>query len=101
MRQQDKVIVWPVYFDSTKTRKSGRRIPKNLAVPSPNILEIKEAAKKLGIDCDFVADLAHSKTPWLKTGMLLMKKSKSKEETLRNIARQICRSRSSEATVMK
>ena len=47
MRKQDKMIIWPAYFDSTKTRRDGRRIPKSLAVPSPKILEIKDAAVEI------------------------------------------------------
>jgi len=38
MQKQEKIIIWPAYFDSTKTRKDGRRIPKSLALPSPKIL---------------------------------------------------------------
>lgn len=47
MRQQDRIIVWPVYFDSVKTRSEGRRVSKNLGVPSPKALEVKEASEKL------------------------------------------------------
>ena len=45
MRKQDKAIIWPAYFDQAKTRKKGRRVPKNMAVQSPKILEIQEAAQ--------------------------------------------------------
>jgi signal recognition particle subunit SRP19 len=45
MRQQDKAIIWPAYFDAAKTRKDGRRVAKNLAVLSPKASEIKEAAE--------------------------------------------------------
>ena len=50
MRKQDKAIIWPAYFDQTKTRKNGRRVSKNLAVPNPKIEELQEAAKKLGCE---------------------------------------------------
>lgn len=93
MRQQDKVIIWPAYFDSTKTRKNGRRIPKNLAIPSPKTPEIKEAAEKLHLNCEIVADATYSKTPWLKTGMLLIKKNDSKEEMIKDIAKQLLKLR--------
>ncbi len=90
MRQQDKVIVWPAYFDSTKTRKNGRRIPKNLALPTPRALEIKEAADRLHLVCELVPDTGYAKTPWLKPGMVLVKKGKeSKELVIQRIARQL------------
>jgi len=94
MRKQDKIIIWAAYFDSTKTRKDGRRIPKNLAVPSPRTSEIKEATDKIQLDCELVSDVAYPKTPWLKTGMLLVKKKESKDKTIKEIAKQLQKMRS-------
>jgi signal recognition particle subunit SRP19 len=89
MRKQEKAIIWPAYFDATKTRNEGRRIPKNLAIPLPRIAEIKDAADRLRLDCELVADVAYPATPWLKTGMLLVKKKEPKEQTIRKIAKQL------------
>jgi signal recognition particle subunit SRP19 len=94
VRQQEKIIIWPAYFDSTKTRKGGRRVPKNLAVPSPRIVEVKEAAEKLGLAHELVVDAGFSKTPWLKTGMILVKKKGSKGQIVSLIARQLLKMRS-------
>jgi signal recognition particle subunit SRP19 len=98
MRKQDKMIIWPAYFDSTKTRRDGRRIPKSLAVPSPKILEIKDAVEKLGLEYELVADAGYPKMPWLKTGMLLVKKNEAKEQIIRKIAKQLLKIRSAAAT---
>ena len=49
MRKQDKIIIWPVYFDQTETRKNGRRVPKSLAVQHPKIVEVKTAVERLGL----------------------------------------------------
>ena len=94
MRKQDKIIIWPVYFDSTKTRGNGRRVPKSLAVPSPKVLEIKEAVEKLGLSYEVVLDAGYPKTPWLKTGMLLVTKKESKEKVIRKIGKQLLKIRS-------
>ena len=94
MREQEKIIIWPCYFDSTKSRKNGRRVPKSLSIPSPRILEIKEVAEKLGLVHELVADAGHPKTPWLKTGMLLVKKKGSKNQTITMLARQLLKMRS-------
>jgi len=99
MRKQDKIVIWPAYFDSTKTRKDGRRIPKSLAMPSPKILEIKGAAEKIGLEYEVVPDAGYPKTPWLKTGMLLVKKSESKDQIILRIAKQLLKIRST--TVVK
>jgi signal recognition particle subunit SRP19 len=93
MRQQEKVIVWPTYFDSTRTRKQGRRVPKNLASSSPQIQELKTAAEKLQLNCELVADVTYPKTPWLKTGMILVKKKNTKSELIKNIAKQLLKTR--------
>jgi len=94
MRKQDKIILWPVYFDSTKTRGDGRRVPKSLAVPSPKILEIKEAVEKLGLSYEVVLDAGYPKTPWLKTGMLLVTKREAKEKVIRKIGEYLLKIRS-------
>ena len=94
MRKQDKIIIWPAYFDSTKTRGDGRRVPKSLAVPSPKVLEMKEAVEKLGLSHEVVLDAGYPKTPWLKTGMILVTKKESKEKVIRKIGEQLLKIRS-------
>jgi signal recognition particle subunit SRP19 len=94
MRKQDKAIIWPTYFDSTKTRKEGRRVPKSLAVQSPKITEITEAAAKLGLKHEVVAEAGYPKTPWVKAGMILVEKKGSKEQTIKKIAKQLLKARS-------
>lgn len=93
MRKQDKVIIWPVYFDANKTRLEGRRVPKNIAVPSPKITEIEEAATKLRIENELVPDKGYPKSPWHRPGMLLSEKKDSKEQVLKQIAKQILKDR--------
>jgi len=99
MREQDKIIIWPAYFDSTKTRSDGRRIPKSLAAPSPKISEMKEAVEKLGLDYELVLDASYPKTPRLKKGMLLVTKKKTKNQTIKKIAEQLLKIRG--ASVIK
>jgi signal recognition particle subunit SRP19 len=89
MRKQGRVIIWPAYFDAAKKRTEGRRVAKGLAVPSPRIAEIKDAADRLRLDCELIADVAYPATPWLKTGMLLVNRKEPKEQTIRKIAKQL------------
>jgi signal recognition particle subunit SRP19 len=93
MRKQEKVMIWPAYFDQARTRNEGRRVPKNLAVDSPKILEIQEAAQKTGVEFELVPDKGYSKTPWVKTGLLLVEKKGSKEQVINRIARQLLKVR--------
>jgi signal recognition particle subunit SRP19 len=93
MRKQEKAIIWPAYFDAGKSREEGRRVAKTLAVNSPRINEIEEAAGKLGLEHELVPDKGYPKTPWAKQGMLLVEKKDSKEKVINQIARQLLKAR--------
>ena len=97
LRKQDKAIVWPVYFDLAETRKEGRRVPKSLAVQSPRLAEITDAVAKLGLKHEVAAEAGYPKTPWAKTGMILVEKKGSKEQTIKKIAKQLLKVRSEPA----
>jgi signal recognition particle subunit SRP19 len=94
MRKLDKAIIWPIYFDASKTRKQGRRVQKNLAVQSPKITEIKEAVDRLGLSNEVRVDAHFSKMPWAKTGMLLVEKREPKEKIIQKIAKQLVKIKS-------
>lgn len=90
MRKLDgKAIIWPAYFDCNKTRKEGRRIPKNQAVMSPKIAEVKEAADRLGLENELRVDARFPKNNWAKTGMLIVEKREAKETIIKKLARQL------------
>jgi signal recognition particle subunit SRP19 len=99
MRKLDKAIIWPIYFDINKTRKEGRRVPKNCAVQSPKIVEIKEAADKIGLQNELKAEAHFPKNPWAKTGMLLVEKKEAKEAIIKQIAKQLVKIKSQQAQV--
>lgn len=94
MRKQDKAIIWPAYFDQSKTRKEGRRVPKSLAVQSPRITEITAAVVRLGLEHEVTADASYPKMPWAETGMILVEKPTSKEQVIKRIAKQLLKLRS-------
>jgi len=86
MRKQNKIVIWPVYFDSTKARGQGRKIPKKYAVPNPKLDEICKALDKLKLKYEVVADAAYPKIPWRKTGLIYIEKGKeSKLKILKKI----------------
>ena len=89
MRKLDKAIIWPIYFDINKSRAEGRRVPKNMAVQSPKIAEIKEAADKLGLQNEINLEAHFPKNPWAKTGMLLIEKQEAKEKIIQKLAKQL------------
>ena len=97
MRKLDKFIIWPIYFDCNKTRKEGRRVPKNLAVIAPKILEVKAAADKLGLENEVNLEAHFPKTPWTKSGMLLVEKREAKEEIIQDLAKHLQKIKSQQA----
>lgn len=40
--------IYPVYFDSTRSREGGRRVPKEDAIPNPLAREIVDALSQIG-----------------------------------------------------
>ena len=94
MKKLDKAIIWPIYFDASKTRKKGRRVPKNLAVQSPKIAELKEAVDKLGLKNEVNLEAHFPKMHWVKTGMLLVEKKEPKEKIIQKIAKQLVKIKS-------
>ncbi len=99
MRKQEKTIVWPAYFDQTKTRKEGRRVPINLSIACPKIDEVQLAAQKLGLKPEVLIEVNYPRTPWQKTGMLKVEKKSAKEQIVRDIARQLVKMRSATSLV--
>jgi signal recognition particle subunit SRP19 len=97
MRKLDKAIIWPVYFDASKSRKKGRRVAKALAVQSPKITELKEAVDKLGLKNEVKLEAHFPKMPWTKTGMLLVEKKEAKEKIIQKIAKQLVKIKSASA----
>jgi signal recognition particle subunit SRP19 len=98
MRKQEKYIIWPAYFDQNKTRSEGRRVSKTQAQPTPRLEEIQRAAQKLGLSPEIKPDLAHPAQSWQKTGMLLIGKKGSKQETMRKIAKEIATQRAQQSS---
>lgn len=99
MRKLDKAIIWPVYFDINKSREEGRRVPKSQAVVSPKIVEIKEAADKLGLENEINLEAHFPKMHWSKSGMLLVEKNEAKEAIIKKLAKQLVKIKSQQQPV--
>jgi signal recognition particle subunit SRP19 len=92
MRKSDMIILWPVYFDSSRTRREGRRLPKKLCVTSPNITMLEKAVKNLGLNFEITLESAYPRLPWIKTGFIIVKKNgKKKSQILREVASELIR----------
>lgn len=59
--------LYPIYFDSSRTRAEGRRVGKELAVENPLAREMADAAANLGLRTVFEPDKTHPKD-WANPG---------------------------------
>ena len=82
------VILWPQYFDSSLSRKEGRRVPRELAVAKPTQRELFEAAKALGLEAKELEG-SYPRVWWYKEGPVLVEKRWSKRQTLFKIAHEL------------
>jgi len=78
-------VLWPIYFDANVSRKY-RRVPKDMAVPSPSLEEICLALRRLGLKYEPVESAAHPSRHWEKTGYVFVEKKWPKEQLIRHVA---------------
>jgi len=64
---------------------------------SPKIDELQQAAMKLGLHGEVVEDAGYAKSPWSKSGMMLVEKKCVKEQIIKKLARQLVKLRSEQA----
>ena len=91
MRRQDEVVLWPVYFDSSKTRAEGRKVAKKLGKLSPTLGMIEKAIVNLRLSYKLVPDAAYPSSPWKKTGLVLVKRVRPKYQILKEVAEELSR----------
>jgi signal recognition particle subunit SRP19 len=90
----ERIVVWPEYLDSTRTRGMGRRVSLAEAVKKPSLHEVYNAALDLGLN----AETVEAKYPrnWMYSrGYVLVDKRYPKTKLLRLIAGKIREHRSS------
>jgi signal recognition particle subunit SRP19 len=90
----DKIALWPGYFNSKISRSNGRRVPRDSAVPNPDLEGLLWAARKAGITkMKREEGTSHPRRPNMKEGRLWISLnaaskalgSKNKEEMMQII----------------
>lgn len=89
MRKKGKLVFWPAYFDSEFSWAEGRRVPKKLAQRGVKAEEVMKAAEDLDLSPMLEPGAAHPKRPWSRTGLVLVDKSGTKSELLKETAQRI------------
>ncbi|OKY79007.1 MAG: Signal recognition particle 19 kDa protein SEC65 [Candidatus Methanohalarchaeum thermophilum] len=89
-----KIVIWPAYVDKEKTRSEGRRVPKGLAVVSPTVDEIKEAAEELDLETEVQEDKSYPRNWWESKGRVLVyRDDESKESLIKKISELVKKNR--------
>ncbi|KSW11846.1 signal recognition particle [Pyrodictium occultum] len=83
-----RVVVWPVYIDSSASRGEGRKVPLRDAVRKPRVEEIVKAAQRLGLNPE-VEEARYPRSWWENTKRVVVDKMGSKLNTLKAIAAEI------------
>jgi len=86
-RGENKFVIYPIYFDKTISKLSGRKVSLKNAVEKPIIDDIAKAAKSLGLNPVIEKDSTHPSHPWRKEGRILVDKKGSKSKILVNISK--------------
>ena len=86
MKDKGKLVIWPVYIDQTKSRSGGRIISRKNAIKEPQLNEIKEAAKQLGLNPEAEPEKAYPKTWWEVSGRVLVDDNGPKSIIVKQIA---------------
>jgi signal recognition particle subunit SRP19 len=82
----DHIILWPSYFDASKSRATGRRVPKSLAVQNPTSQELLEAVKAIGLEATLLPDKAYPRSWWGREGCVSVEKTLKKTELIEKVA---------------
>jgi len=86
-KQENKFVIYPIYFDKTISRASGRKVSLKNAVEKPNINDILKATKSFGLNPILENEVAHPFRQWQKEGRILVDKKDSKSKILVSISK--------------
>ncbi len=93
LKEKNKLVIWPLYIDATKSRAEGRLLSMKDAVKSPVLKEIEKAAQELNLNPVVEADKAHPKSWWVVSGRVLVDKKGPKSIIAKQIAQKINKNR--------
>lgn len=88
-REDDKFILYPLYFDNSLSRNDGRRVSLDSSIEKPTIEQIAKAAESLGLHPILERDFSHPSRHWKQDGRILVDKKNSKEKILQQIAQRL------------
>ncbi|HOU70979.1 MAG TPA: signal recognition particle subunit SRP19/SEC65 family protein [Methanothrix sp.] len=88
MPEKDKLVIWPIYFDASRSRDEGRMVPIHDAVSEPSLDMLITAAIKSGFKPEIEREKRHPKTWHVEgaAGRILIARAGPKSSALKRIA---------------
>lgn len=88
------LVLWPVYFEASRARSMGRRVPLTLAVKGVTAEELLKAARAAGYNAELDSEAKHPAAWFESSGRVLVRVEEPKALVLRRVAEQLRRMRS-------
>ncbi len=86
-------MLWPVYFDASRSRSARRRVPLRLAVKGVTAEELLKAAQAAGYKAELDPGARHPAAWFEGSGRVLVHTDEPKSAVLRRVAEQLRRMR--------
>ncbi len=96
MKDYDHQIIWLDYFNKNLSRKKGRKVGKNISVYDPTMQEMIGASKSLELeisDENINNQARYPRRSFVKSGYVMISKSKNKSTIVNQIAKKIIETR--------
>jgi signal recognition particle subunit SRP19 len=81
MRKSGNYYIYPAYFEANRSRHSGRRVPKKLALTVVTTSMIAAAAQRLGLQYTIESKARYPPSWWATSGVVLIKKPEKQTKT--------------------
>ncbi|HSV41974.1 MAG TPA: signal recognition particle subunit SRP19/SEC65 family protein [Methanomassiliicoccales archaeon] len=88
-------VLWPEYFDSSRSRDEGRKVAKDISVADPSLDMLTSAVKSLGVQYKVEADKSYPGNWHHKKGRVLVEKAMPKSLLVLKVAQYMRRSQRS------
>ena len=85
-KKDNKIVLWPEYFDKSISKSRGRRVPLKLATNTPTTDEIAKAAKRLKLNPKIEAKKSYPGRWSRQAGRVLVSSKIKKTKIIRRVA---------------
>ncbi|MDD3398970.1 MAG: signal recognition particle subunit SRP19/SEC65 family protein [Candidatus Methanomethylophilaceae archaeon] len=79
-------VIWPEYFDKSRSRSQGRRVSSSQAIVDPDLTKLEKAVAQLGLEYKVEKDKAFPSNWWEANGRIRVERAGPKSELLADIA---------------